>query len=92
MIMVRVAVRAAWSRLVAWGRARGESLPAVIFVIGYVGLRLCIPSQLVFRPLGSAGSPASLWGICALMWWIVATVRGTNPIRGLTAIRIGFVP
>ena len=90
MIMVRVAARAAWSRLVAWGRARGAALPAVIFVIGYAGLRLCIPSQLVFRPLGSAGAPASLWGIGALIWWVVATVRGSNPVRGLTGIRLGF--
>jgi O-antigen ligase len=90
MIMVRIAVRAGWSRLIAWGRARGSALPAVIFVVGYAGLRLCIPSQLVLRPLGAAGSPASLWGICALVWWVVTTVGGKNPVRGLTGIRLGF--
>ena len=88
--MVRAAAKAAWSRLIVWGRARGSALPAVIFVIGYAALRLCLPSQLVVRPLGAAGSPASLWGICALVWWIVSTARGSNPVRGLTGIRLGF--
>ncbi len=62
----------------------------MIFVIGYAALLLCIPSQLVFKPLGSAGSPASLWGTGALVWWLVTTIRGSNPIRGLNGIRVGF--
>lgn len=82
--------RGIWARLVGAGRDLPRAVPAVVFVIGYAGLLLCIPSQLVFRPLGAAGSPASLWGTCGLIWWCVITLRGHNPFRGPTAVRLGF--
>lgn len=71
-------------------RNPGYAGPAAIFVIGYGALLLCIPAQLVIRPLGAVGSPASLWGIGALIWWILITLRGQNPVRGLTGLRVGF--
>lgn len=87
--MIRAA-RRFWTRLSGADRNRGLALPAVIFVVGYAALLLCIPSQLVFRPLGAAGSPASLWGTCGLVWWTLITVRGRNPVRGITGVRVGF--
>jgi polysaccharide biosynthesis protein PslJ len=65
-------------------------IPAVAFVIIYLFLRFCIPSQLIVGPLGAAGTPANLWGICALLWWIAATMGGQNPVRGWTPVRVAF--
>jgi O-antigen ligase len=65
-------------------------LPAVDFVIAYCVLLLCIPSRLVFGPLGSGGTPAGLAGVGALVWWLFATVSGQNPVRGLTPLRISL--
>ena len=36
---------------------------AVGFLAVYLVLLLLIPAQLVFRPLGSPGTPANLWAI-----------------------------
>ncbi|GAA1935220.1 O-antigen ligase family protein [Nocardioides hwasunensis] len=63
-------------------------LPAVGFVVLYVVLLLCVPSQLIFRPLGAPGTPANMVGICALAWWVAATVGGTNPVKRFTPTRI----
>lgn len=65
-------------------------LPAVGFVIAYCVLLLCIPSRLVLGPLGSAGTPAGLAGVGALVWWLFATVAGQNPVRGLTPLRVSL--
>lgn len=55
----------------------------------YIVLLLCIPSVLIFAPLGSPGTPANMLGMVALIWWICATVGGQNPVRGLTPTRVG---
>ncbi|GAB3744877.1 O-antigen ligase family protein [Microlunatus parietis] len=88
-----IMIARAFDRIRTWLvqiRTPGHSLPAVIFVIGYAALLLCIPAQLVIRPLGAVGAPASLWGLGALLWWILITLRGHNPVRGLTGLRLGF--
>ncbi|GAA1822205.1 O-antigen ligase family protein [Microlunatus capsulatus] len=64
------------------------SIPARVFVVVYVFLLFCIPSQLVIRPLGAPGTPANLWGILALLWWLLATLGGRNPVRGFTPTRV----
>jgi O-antigen ligase len=51
-------------------------------------LLLCIPSVLIFKPLGSPGTPANMLGIAVLVWWLCSTVGGLNPVRGLTPIRV----
>lgn len=69
------------------GRRLDEArLPAVVFLVGYAFLLLCIPSQLIVKPLGAPGTPANLWGLGALLWWMCATLGGQNrghrsPIR-----------
>ena len=65
-----------------------RQLPAVVFVIGYAVLLICIPSQLILGPLGAAGTPANLWGIAALLWWICSTLAGMSHTRGFTPVRI----
>lgn len=78
------------------GRARAAWLngsmraPAVLFIVIYTFLLLCIPSQLIIRPVGSPGTPANLWGIAALLWWVAATLGGQNPVRGWTPMRVTF--
>ncbi len=52
-------------------RVRGR-LDASWFLVAYVALLLLIPSQLVFPPLGAAGTPAALWGMGGLVWWMAA--------------------
>jgi hypothetical protein len=63
-------------------------MPAVMVVCVYVALLLGIPSVLIFRPLGSPGTPANMLGMVALTWWACATIGGQNPVRGLNPIRI----
>ena len=72
------------------GRPRFAQLtaPASVFVVLYVVMLFCIPSQLIVRPIGSPGTPANLVGLFALVWWSVSTLGGQNPRRGATALRI----
>ena len=65
-------------------------IPAVFFIAVYVFLLLCIPSQLIIRPIGSPGTPANLWGIFCLLWWVVATLGGQNRVHGWTPTRTTF--
>lgn len=63
-------------------------LPACAFVVVYAMLLLCIPSQLIFRPLGAPGTPANMLGMAALAWWAAATIGGLNPVKRFTPTRI----
>ena len=65
--------------------ARG---PAMVFVIVYCLLLLCVPSQLIVGPLGAPGSPANLWGLLALGWWTFASLGGLNPAHSWSPVRI----
>ena len=72
----------------AQGGPSSLRLPACGFVVAYAVLLLCIPSQLIFRPLGAPGTPANMLGMCALAWWVAATVGGLNPVKRFTPTRI----
>ncbi|MCW2739250.1 O-antigen ligase family protein [Nocardioides sp.] len=72
---------------VAEAAARRRHLPAAHLVCVYVVLLLGLPSVLIFAPLGSPGTPANIWGLGALLWWVLATLGGHNPVRGLTWYR-----
>lgn len=67
-------------------------LPAVGFIGVYCALLLCVPSRLVVGPIGSPGTPANLWGILALVWWICAALAGQTP-GGRSPVRmaLGFL-
>jgi hypothetical protein len=57
-------------------RRGGRELDASTFVIVFLFLLLLVPSRLVVGPIGAAGTPAALWGIAGLFWWILARVGG----------------
>jgi polysaccharide biosynthesis protein PslJ len=57
-----------------------------------VGLLIGIPSQLVFAPLGAAGSPAQLLGVGLLAWWILLRITERFPRAGPDyAVRVACV-
>jgi polysaccharide biosynthesis protein PslJ len=76
-------------RRLSW-RDGSMHIPAVFFIGVYAFLLLCIPSQLIIRPIGSPGTPANLWGIFCLLWWVVATLGGQNRVHGWTPTRATF--
>jgi O-antigen ligase len=69
-------------------RRAAVRLPAVAFVVIYCFLLLCVPSKLIVGPLGAPGTPANLWGLAALLWWLCATVGGLNTARRLSPVRV----
>lgn len=78
------------------GRAHGllnrfvpaSRIPALWIVLVYCVLLLGIPSRLVVGPIGAAGTPANLWGLLALVWWICATLGGLNHAPRHSPIRV----
>lgn len=61
---------------------------AVGFLVVYLLLLLLIPAQLVYRPLGAPGTPANLWAIGGLVWWVCVTVGGLNRHGRVTPTRV----
>ncbi len=64
-------------------------VPAVVFIVVYAGLLLCIPSQLIVQQIGAPGTPANLWGLLALLWWVSVTLGGRNP-NGRSPVRLAI--
>lgn len=67
---------------------------AVGWLTLYIGLLLFIPSRLIIGPLGSAGAPSTIFGLCSLLLWgfmFLTAVRrvdlGPQPVR----IALGFL-
>jgi O-antigen ligase len=54
---------------------------AVSLLTCYIILLFCLPSRLVVGPLGSAGTPAALVGIGALMLWIWQRLNRTETVQ-----------
>src|SRR4051794_7158775 len=67
--------------------SRSLRLPAVAFLVVYCALLLLVPSQLIIKPLGAPGTPANLWGLAGLVWWLGVGLGGVNP-RGRSPIRV----
>lgn len=53
----------------------------------YLVLLLAIPQQLVVGPLGFAGSPATIWGLVCLLWWVWFHVHRVDRVREPRAVR-----
>lgn len=79
------------SRLGAWPTSLAPRLGAEWVILLYLFCLLCIPSRLVFAPLGSLGTPANVVALLALLWWFLATIGGQNPVRRITPLRIGVL-
>jgi len=64
----------------------GDALPALV---GYVLVLVGIPSALIVKPLGAAGTPAQIVAIAIFGWWVASRVisgrppERTNPIKWL---------
>lgn len=52
------------------GRLRRVHFDAAAALVGYIVLLVAIPSALVVGPLGAAGTPAGIFGVFLLAWWI----------------------
>jgi hypothetical protein len=50
-------------------RSAGVPRDAATVLGVYVAALLLVPSRLIFKPLGAAGTPATLIGLGALLWW-----------------------
>ena len=73
------------------GRTQSDALPALIcYVVVLVG----IPSALIVKPLGAAGTPAQIIAICLLGWWLASRIisrqppQRSNPVKWLMLIFI----
>jgi polysaccharide biosynthesis protein PslJ len=69
------------------------AVDAVTLLSCYVFLLTLIPSPLVFEPLGSAGSPATMFAAVLFAWYLVtwlhprlAPARGVQPVRVVTVL------
>lgn len=65
-----------------------EIFPASAFVSVYAIMLLCIPTRLIFAPLGAPGTPANLFAITGLVWWACALCGGLLIRRGLSPTRV----
>lgn len=65
-------------------------LPAHWFASAYVVMLLCIPTRLIVGPIGAPGTPANLFAIAILLWWICAIFAGLGQVRGFTPLRGAF--
>ena len=56
------------------------------FLTVYAALLFLVPSRLVFKPLGGAGTPAAMVGMLGFLWWIWDTAHHTGPRRRLALV------
>lgn len=76
------------------GTIRAGFFPAWWFSALYAVLLLGIPTRLIVGPIGAPGTPANLFAMAGLLWWICAVAGGMVQVRGLTPMRLavgGFV-
>lgn len=64
--------------------------PGWLFAAIYAVLLLCVPTRLIVGPIGAPGTPANLFAIAGLLWWLCAVLGGLGQVRGLTPLRIAF--
>jgi polysaccharide biosynthesis protein PslJ len=55
-------------------------IDVVTILTVYVGLSLFLPSNLIFAPLGAAGTPATLVGIGCFFWWLATKMSPRTQI------------
>lgn len=77
------------SRTASGTTAQGVSAAdAVAPLTALIILVIAIPSQLIFAPLGGAGSPAQVFGIVLGLWWVALWLRnGRGGSIGLQPVR-----
>ena len=71
--------------------SRPRPFGATWFLSVYVVLLLAVPAPLKVGALGSAGHPASLVALAALLWWTWDRVNRVTPVAHLEPIRVAAV-
>ncbi len=78
--------------LAATPRVRRPADAATVLSV-YLFLLVALPSNLIFHALGAAGTPANVFGMICLVWWLTARVStavgsptGRQPIRIVMAV------
>lgn len=56
------------------GQATRVGVDGTTFLTIYVILLVAVPSRLVLAPLGAAGTPAQVFGMAGLAWWLLHRV------------------
>ncbi|HEU5354338.1 MAG TPA: oligosaccharide flippase family protein [Actinocrinis sp.] len=73
-------------------RRRRHGLDAVAVLTGYVTLLELVPSSWTVPSIGAAGTPANIYALLALMWYLASWLAGRLlPARGTRAVRIAFL-
>lgn len=78
---------------------RRQSLDATSVLTIYLVLLLGVPSDQGIGPLGGAGSPSTLFGLCMLLWWAWHYLRNIGshgsrrrqPVRTALTVFVGCV-
>lgn len=80
--------------LAAPGKRRRSHIDAAWLVFVYVAALMFIPANLTVAALGSVGTPALLFGLLALVWWIGAQMSRTyatlSPAQPVRLAAVGF--
>ena len=54
-----------------------QRISASTMLVVYVVLLFGIPARLIIPQLGAPGTPANLWAVLMMLWWLCTTVGGT---------------
>ena len=66
-------------------------VPALAVIVVYCLLLFNLPSRLIIRQIGAPGTPANLWALTVLMWWVCFRVAGRIPVRHRNPVRAALV-
>ncbi|MFE2325745.1 O-antigen ligase family protein [Streptomyces sp. NPDC059385] len=70
-------------------RARGRQLDAVTLLTGYLVLAFFIPSNMTLPGMGGVGTPANVFALLGLFWYLAAWVTGRiRPAPGTRLPRV----
>jgi PST family polysaccharide transporter len=73
-------------------RRRRHGLDAVAVLTGYVTLLELVPSSWTVPSIGAAGTPANIYALLALMWYLASWLAGRLlPAKGTRAVRIALL-
>ncbi|MFD7256162.1 O-antigen ligase family protein [Streptomyces sp. NPDC059874] len=79
-------------RVRAWRarrRARGRQLDAVTLLTGYLALAFFVPSNLTLPGMGGVGTPANVFALLGLFWYLAAWITGRiRPAPGTRLPRV----
>ncbi|MGH6655109.1 MAG: oligosaccharide flippase family protein [Actinocrinis sp.] len=73
-------------------RKHRHGLDAVAVLSVYVALLELVPSSWTVPALGAAGTPASIYALVALLWYVASWLAGRMlPARGTRAVRLALL-